>query len=148
VPSIKFGVEIFDHVAWVFGPCIAVWPYLRPVLTIDAGFLSGRYAGKLFMTCGYDAEQQLLPHIFAIVAGKESVANWSWFMQWLRKEVVGPGKITVISYQHLGIRAIFERPDFGWQESAGEDVHRYCTQHIAQNVYKNCHIKRIKALFK
>jgi MULE transposase domain len=148
VPSIKFGVEIFDHVAWVFGPCIAVWPYLRPVLTIDAGFLSGRYAGKLFMTCGYDAEQQLLPHIFAIVAGEESVANWSWFMQWLRKEVIGPGKITVISYQHLGIRAIFERPDFGWQESAGEDVHRYCTQHIAENVYKNCHIKRIKVLFK
>jgi hypothetical protein len=21
--SIKFGVEIFDHVAWSFGPCIA-----------------------------------------------------------------------------------------------------------------------------
>jgi hypothetical protein len=69
-------------------------------------------------------------------------------MQWLRKEVVGPGKITVISYQHLGIRVVFERPDFGWQESAGEIVHRYCTQHIAQNVYKSCHIKRIKALFK
>jgi hypothetical protein len=69
-------------------------------------------------------------------------------MQWLRKEVVGPGKITVISDQHLGIRAVFERPNFGWQESAGEAVHRYCTQHIAQNVYKNCHIKIIKALFK
>jgi hypothetical protein len=24
-------------------------PYLRPVLTIDAGFLSGRYAGKLLL---------------------------------------------------------------------------------------------------
>jgi hypothetical protein len=69
-------------------------------------------------------------------------------MQWLRKEIVGPGKITVISDQHLGIRAVFERPNFGWQELAGETVHRYCTQHIAQNVYKNCHIKIIKALFK
>jgi hypothetical protein len=66
----------------------------------------------------------------------------------LRKEVVGPGKITIISDQHLGIRAVFERPDFGWQKLACETVHRYCTQHIAQNVYKNCHIKRIKALFK
>jgi MULE transposase domain len=148
VPSTKFGVEIFDRVAWTFGPCIAVWPYLRPVLTIDAGFLSGRYAGKLFMTCGYDAEQQLLPLAFDVVAGEESVANWGWFMQWLRKEVVGSGKITIISYQHLGIRAVFERSDFGWQELAGEAVHRYCTQHIAQNVYKNCHIKGIKALFK
>jgi hypothetical protein len=76
------------------------------------------------------------------------VANWGWFMQWLRKEVIDHGKINVISDQHLGIRAVFERPDFGWQESAGDVVHRYCTQHIAQNVYKNCHIKRIKALFK
>jgi hypothetical protein len=48
------------------------------------------------------------------------VANWGWFMQWLRKEVVGPGKITIISNQHLGIRVVFERPDFGWQKSAGE----------------------------
>jgi hypothetical protein len=30
---------------------------LRSVLTIDVGFLSGWYAGKLFMACGYDAEQ-------------------------------------------------------------------------------------------
>jgi hypothetical protein len=62
----------------------------------------------------------------------------------VRNEVVGPGKITVISYQYLGIRAVFERPNFGWQESASESVHRYCTQHIAQNVYKDCHMKRIK----
>jgi hypothetical protein len=69
-------------------------------------------------------------------------------MQWVRKEIVGHDKITVISDQHLGIRAVFERSDFGWQESAGETVHRYCTQHIAQNVYKDCHMKRINALFK
>jgi MULE transposase domain len=125
-PSTKFGVEIFYRVAWAFGPCIAAWSYLRPVLTIDAGFLSGRYADKLFMAYGYDAEQQLLPLAFAVIAGEESVANWGWFMQWVRKEVVGPGKIIVISDQHLGIRAVFERPDFGWQESTGEVVHCYC----------------------
>jgi hypothetical protein len=34
-------------------------------------------------------------------------------MQWVRKEIVDPGKIIVISYQHLGIRAVFERPNFG-----------------------------------
>jgi MULE transposase domain len=113
VPSTKFGVEIFDRVAWVFGHCIIALPYLRPVLTIDVGFLSGRHVGKLFMVCGYDAEQQLLPLAFAVVACEKSVANWGWFMQWLRKEVVGPGKITVISDQHLGIRRVFERSDFG-----------------------------------
>jgi hypothetical protein len=69
-------------------------------------------------------------------------------MQWLRKDVVGPGKIIVISDQHLSIRAVFERLDFGWQESAGEVGHCYCTQHIAQNIYKDCHMKIINALFK
>jgi hypothetical protein len=69
-------------------------------------------------------------------------------MQWVRKEVFSPSKITVISDQHLGIRAVFERPYFEWQKSAGEAVHRYYTQHIAQNVYKDCHIKIIKAIFK
>jgi hypothetical protein len=80
-------------------------------------------------------EQQLLPLAFVVIAGEESVANWGWLMQWVRKEVVGPDKITVISDQHLGIRAVFERSNFGWQDSAGEVVHRYCSQHIAQNVY-------------
>jgi hypothetical protein len=69
-------------------------------------------------------------------------------MQWVRKKVVGPGKITVISDQHLSIRAVFERPDFGWEESASVTVHHYCPQHIAQNVYKDYNMKRIKALFK
>jgi hypothetical protein len=100
------------------------------------------------MTYGYDAEQQLLPLTFFVVADEESVANWGWFMQWLRKEVVGPGKITVNSDQHLGIRGVFERLDFGWQESTGEAVHLYCTQHIAQNVYKDCHMKKVKTFFK
>jgi hypothetical protein len=100
------------------------------------------------MACSYDAEQQVLPLAFAVVAGEESVANWGWFMQWLRNEVVGPGKNTVISEQHLGIRRVFERSDFGSQESTDEVVHRYCTQHIAQNVYKDCHMKRVKTIFK
>jgi hypothetical protein len=56
-PSIKFDVKMFDRVAWTFGLCITVKPYLRPILTIDGEFLSDRYVDKLFMACGYDAEQ-------------------------------------------------------------------------------------------
>jgi hypothetical protein len=74
-PSTKFGVEIFDCVTLIFGQCIAAWPYLRSVLTIDAGFLSGRYVGKLFMACGYDTVQQLLPLAFVVVAAEESMEN-------------------------------------------------------------------------
>jgi hypothetical protein len=55
--------------------CIVALSYLRSVLIIDAGFLLGRYAGKLFMACGHDTEQQLLPVAFVVVAGEKSVAN-------------------------------------------------------------------------
>jgi hypothetical protein len=75
------------------------------------------------------------------------VTNWGWFMQWLCKDVVGLDKIIVISYQHLDISAVFERSDFGWWESASETVHRYCTQHIAQNVYRDYHMKIVKTIF-
>jgi hypothetical protein len=66
------------------------------------------------MTCDYDAEQQVLPLIFVVVVDEESVKNWGWFMQWVRKEVISLNKIIVISDQHLDIRAVFERPDFRW----------------------------------
>jgi hypothetical protein len=82
------------------------------------------------MIYDYDAEQQLLSLAFVVVAVEKSVANCDCFMQWLRKEVIDPGKITVISDQHLSIRAVFKRPNFGWQESADEAVHCYYTQHI------------------
>jgi hypothetical protein len=44
------------------------------------------------MACGCDAEQQLPPLAFAVVAGEESVANWGWFMQWIGVS------ITMMSY--------------------------------------------------
>jgi hypothetical protein len=53
------------------------------------------------MACDYDAEQQLLSLAFVVVASEESVANLGWFMQWLRKEVVGPGKIIVVIFQFV-----------------------------------------------
>jgi hypothetical protein len=69
-------------------------------------------------------------------------------VQWLRKNIIGPGKITVISYQYLGIIAVFERPDVRWQKSTDKIVHHFCTQHIAQNIYKDCHMKKVMTLFK
>jgi hypothetical protein len=146
-PSTKWGINIFNRVAWAFGPCIEAWPHLRPVISVDAGFLSGRYKGKLFMACAYDAEQQLLPLAFAICE-KESIENWGWFMNWLRINVVGPGKICVISDQHLGIRGVFEAPNLGWCEENGEAVHRLCSQHICENIWKKYPQKWIKKVFK
>jgi hypothetical protein len=41
-----------------------------------------------------------------VVVGEESATNWDWFIQWLRKEVVGADKIIVILYQDLVINVV------------------------------------------
>jgi hypothetical protein len=88
-PSTKFkistcdtsddNVKIFKSIAWAYGLCIAALKHLRSVINIDAGFLSGRYKGRLLMTCGYDAENKLIPLTFGIMDA-ENMNNWGWFM--------------------------------------------------------------------
>ncbi|KAJ1700658.1 hypothetical protein LUZ63_000437 [Rhynchospora breviuscula] len=129
---------MFKAAAWAYGPCIAAVPYLRPVISIDASFLSGRYKGTLLAACGYDPEQRLLPLAFAIVE-KENEQCWGWFMNFVRRQVIGEGKkFCVVSDRHWGIRNTFKQPQYGWQEDANPSyaVHRYCMQHICENVFK------------
>jgi hypothetical protein len=61
------NIKIFKSIVWSYGPCIEVFKHLRPVITIDVGFLSDRYKGRLLMTCGYDAENKLFPLAFRIM---------------------------------------------------------------------------------
>jgi hypothetical protein len=69
-------------------------------------------------------------------------------MSWLRREVTGPGRICVIFDQHKAIKVIFKYPQYGWSEENGDVVHRYCMQHISENLYKACPNQDIKDLFK
>jgi MULE transposase domain len=102
------NVKMFKSIAWAYGPCIAAFKYLRPVITIDAGFRSDRYKGRLLMACGYDAENKLIPLAFGIVVA-ENLNNWGWFMRWVRNEVIQTNmKICVISDRHRGIKGVFE----------------------------------------
>jgi hypothetical protein len=74
--SIKFGIIIFDRVAMSIWSVHCSMALLTVSLNYDARFLSGWYAGKLFMECAYDADQQLLSLIFIVVVGELNVANW------------------------------------------------------------------------
>jgi hypothetical protein len=69
------NIKIFKSIVWAYGPCIAAFKHLRPVITIDAGFLSGCYKGRLLMACGYDAENKVIPLAFGIM-NAENVDNW------------------------------------------------------------------------
>jgi hypothetical protein len=44
-PTKRDGYRYFMRLAWAWGPCIEAASHLRPVITIDACFLSGRYRG-------------------------------------------------------------------------------------------------------
>jgi hypothetical protein len=84
-PGIKFklstcntsddNVKIFKSIVWAYGPCIAIFKHLKHVITIDVGFLSGRYKSRLLMACGYDTENKLIPLAFGIVDA-ENMNNW------------------------------------------------------------------------
>jgi len=142
------GVRQFSRAAWAFAPCIQALPYLRPVISIDASFLKGRYKGRLFVAVGYDAENQLMPLAFGL-AEVENIENWGWFMRWLRREIVGNNKkICVISDRHAAIKHIFQNPSFDWHEEADEAVHRLCAQHLAENLLKKCSNKYAVDAFK
>jgi hypothetical protein len=66
-PSIRPEVCYFKCAAWAWGPCIEAFRYLRPIISIDASFLSRCYEGRLLMVYGYDAENQLILLTFVLV---------------------------------------------------------------------------------
>jgi hypothetical protein len=69
------NVKIIKFIAWAYRLCNAAFKHLRPVITINAGFLSGRYKGRLLMAYGYDVENKFLPLAFEIV-NEENMDNW------------------------------------------------------------------------
>jgi hypothetical protein len=73
------NVKMLKSILWAYGLCIATFKHLRPVITIDVGFLSSRYKGKLLMGCRYDVENKCIPLAFRIV-NVENVDNWGCFI--------------------------------------------------------------------
>nr|AAS07333.1 hypothetical protein [Oryza sativa Japonica Group] len=81
--------KIFMRAFWCFGPSIEAFKHCRPVLAIDATFLTGKYGGALMTALSADAEDQLVPLAFALVE-KENSRDWCWFIDLVRRVVVGP----------------------------------------------------------
>jgi hypothetical protein len=80
-------VKIFKSITWAYIPCIVVLKHLRPIITIDVGFLLGRYKDRLLMACRYDVENKLLSLAFKswmkriliirVSLCDESIMKWS-----------------------------------------------------------------------
>jgi hypothetical protein len=55
---------------------VAGFAHCRHIVSVDATFLTGKYKDTLMVVVGMTAENQLLPHAFALVDG-ENNESWS-----------------------------------------------------------------------
>ena len=66
---------IFNSAFWAFGPCIRRFRHCRPMISIDATHLYGKYKGKLLIAMATDGNNEVYPLTFAIVES-ESTKTW------------------------------------------------------------------------
>ncbi|XP_047939866.1 uncharacterized protein LOC125187339 [Salvia hispanica] len=68
--------NVFNYFFWAFGLAIHAFQKTAPVLTIDGTHLRGRFKGKLFVACGFDANKTCLSIAYAVV-DEETNDSWS-----------------------------------------------------------------------
>jgi hypothetical protein len=139
---------MLKRVFWCFPQCVGGFAHCRPIVSVDAIFLIGKYKSTLMVAVGMTAENQLPPLAFALIDG-ENNESWSWFLCLVRKEVLGPDRsICMISDHHHGLLNGAKDPIDGYPPL----IHRWCSRHFATNIWKKQRSKeviaRLKALCK
>ncbi|XP_050255097.1 uncharacterized protein LOC126700989 [Quercus robur] len=117
------GTCIFNSAFWAFGPCIRGFRHCRPVISIDATYLYGKYKGKLLIAMATDGNNEVYPLAFAIVKS-ESTETWGW---------------------HRGIQSCFDDTSRGYLQPPLTH-HRYCLRHLVSNVNTNFNSVALKNL--
>ena len=101
------GTCTFKFVFWAFRPWIVVFKHCRPMISIDATYLYGKYKGKLMIAMATNANNKIYPLAFVVVKS-ESTETWGWFLACIRRYVTDRSKLCVISDRHPVIQAIFK----------------------------------------
>ena len=85
----------------------------RPIIGLNGCFLKGIVKGQVLVAIGKDGNNLIFP-ITWVVTEKENKNNWTWFMQWLVKDlrIEDNGKsLTIISdmqmVSHLFVYCFF-----------------------------------------
>jgi hypothetical protein len=109
---------------------VAGFTHCRPIVSVDATFLTGKYKGTLMVAVGMTAENQLMPLVFVLVEG-ENNEGWSWFLRLVRNEVLGPDRsICMILDRHRGLLNGAKDSIDGYPPL----IHRWCSRHFAVNI--------------
>jgi hypothetical protein len=118
---------------------VAGFAYCRPIVSVDATFLTGKYKGISMVVVRMTVENQLLPLAFALVKG-ENNESWSWFLRLVRKEVLGLDRsICMISDHHRGLLNGAKDPIDGYLPL----IHRWYSHHFAVNIWKKQRSKEV-----
>ncbi|KAF7113333.1 hypothetical protein RHSIM_RhsimUnG0136400 [Rhododendron simsii] len=110
--------------------------YLRPVLKLDACFLTGYYRGQILSASEHDADDGLYPLAYAIVSSGND-KDWLWFLSNL-KEVLGGRQVVLVTDRNIsllnGIIKVF-----------GRDCNAWCLRHLKENFSKFASSNGLKA---
>ncbi|XP_030922939.1 uncharacterized protein LOC115949803 [Quercus lobata] len=138
------GTCIFNSAFWAFGPCIRGFRHCRPVISIDATHLYGKYKGKLLIAMATDGNNEVYPLAFAVVES-ESTETWGWFLACLLTYVTDRTNLCIISDRHRGIQSCFDDTTRGYLQPPLTH-HRYCLRHLVSNVNTNFNSVPLKNL--
>ena len=92
----------FQYLFIAFAASIHGFSYCRPVISIDATHLKGKYRGVLFTAVCHDANQQIFPLAFG-VGDSENDASWSWFLHRVKSVFGSNPALVIVSDRHRSI---------------------------------------------
>ncbi|XP_026396870.1 protein FAR1-RELATED SEQUENCE 6-like [Papaver somniferum] len=119
------ATQTFERLFIAIGACIEGYRLCRPMIFVDATFLTGRFRGTLMAATCLNGNQGFYPLAFGLVPG-EDVDNWDWFMCNL-SNIVDDRPITFMSDRHEGLlRAI--------PKHFPTSHHGYCYYHLQGNL--------------
>ncbi|KAK9994312.1 hypothetical protein SO802_024015 [Lithocarpus litseifolius] len=140
----EWGTCTFKAVFWAFHPCIVEFKNCRPVISIDATHLYGKYKRKLMIAMVTDANNKIYPLTFAVVES-ESTETWGWFLACIRRYVTSRSKLCVISDRHPGIQVVFKDTNRDFLQTP-MTTHRYCLRYVCSNVNSRWNNETLKNL--
>ncbi|XP_059277857.1 uncharacterized protein LOC132032059 [Lycium ferocissimum] len=106
------GEHIFKFLFWAYKLSIDGFKSCRPVISIDGTHLYGKYEMKLLIAVGIDANNNIFPLAYAIVA-RASFESWTWFLVLLWRHIFCERQgIGLISDCHQGILQCVQTHDW------------------------------------
>ncbi|XP_026400189.1 uncharacterized protein LOC113296066 [Papaver somniferum] len=99
--EVDHATQIFERIFICFGACKHSYRYLRPMIYLDATFLTGRFKGDLMVATCINGNNGFYPFSFALVSA-ENKDNWFWFLENL-KQVVDGCQIVFLSDRGEGL---------------------------------------------